>query len=52
MTVDQMLEQMPATEIIEWQAFFKIENDDRQNSRTQREMVNRLAGKKGRRARH
>lgn len=51
MTVDNMLSKMPATEIIEWQAFYSIENKQNQGVREQKEMVNKLAGKHGRRSR-
>lgn len=51
MTVEEMLNKMPATELIEWKAFFSLEAKENKNSKQQKEMMNRLAGKKGRRAR-
>jgi hypothetical protein len=51
MTVNKMLDEMPSTEIVEWQAFFRLESKERGNNRQQQTMINKLAGKKGRRSR-
>jgi len=51
MTVDEMLDSMPSTEIPKWRAFFKIDSETEADKRIQKNMANRLAGKKGRRAR-
>ncbi|MFB5622532.1 MAG: hypothetical protein ACE5RH_00925 [Nitrosarchaeum sp.] len=50
-TVDEMLSQMPSSEITEWQAFYSIESKQGQAPRQQKEMLNKLAGKQGRRSR-
>ena len=46
-----MLTEMPSTELIEWRAFYKIENEDQKDRRSRQDMLNRLAGKRGGRAR-
>jgi hypothetical protein len=50
-SVDEMLSQMPATEMIEWQAFYNLENKQDTGVTQQKKMLNELAGKHGRRAR-
>lgn len=52
MTVSEMLDKMPITELIEWQAFYKIEKTETENARAQKQMMNNMIGKKGRRARY
>lgn len=46
--MDKMLEQMPASMLTEWAAFFKMRNDDFKNKRTQDKLKGDLRKRKGR----
>ena len=49
MTVNEMLTKMSSNEIVEWMIFLKIEAESDSDRQTQRDMLKRLAAKKGRR---
>jgi len=48
MTVDTMLESMPATEILDWRAYFKIEAEEDSDRKAQQKMLGNLKGRRGR----